>query len=238
MSHLHPPSSMWNSPRFKPAPMRSPLLRPNTHMHGDEVDSGLLEIDLASLVDFVENNDAEPPDPNTSAAIGSMLQKMDDQAAAVHAHQHRFAEADMGPRNDSSDMLNKMSDGGLDAKPRRVRKGKDLSFADVSRHFDLPLTQAAERLNVCVTLVKRVCRENGVSRWPYRKLQSRKKKERIAREAAATPGPPQGAMSGAGGCFPPFMASQGPSLHTPWPMMAANAGAWGGLATWPAMGTQ
>ncbi|KAJ1641547.1 RWP-RK domain-containing protein [Pavlovales sp. CCMP2436] len=71
-------------------------------------------------------------------------------------------------------------------KPRRVRKGKELSFADVSRHFDLPLTQAAERLNVCVTLVKRVCRENGVSRWPYRKLQSRKKKERIAREALVT----------------------------------------------------
>ncbi|KAJ1623268.1 RWP-RK domain-containing protein, partial [Pavlovales sp. CCMP2436] len=49
---------------------------------------------------------------------------------------------------------------------------QSLSFADVSRHFHLPLTQAAELLNVCVTLVKRVCRENGVSRWPYRKLQS------------------------------------------------------------------
>jgi hypothetical protein len=74
--------------------------------------------------------------------------------------------------------------GDSETKPRRVRKGKELSFADVSRHFDLPLTQAAERLNVCVTLVKRVCRENGVSRWPFRKLQSRKKKERIAHEAS------------------------------------------------------
>jgi len=56
---------------------------------------------------------------------------------------------------------------------------QSLSFADVSRHFHLPLTQAAELLNVCVTLVKRVCRENGVSRWPYRKLQSRRKRELI-----------------------------------------------------------
>ncbi|KAJ1632002.1 RWP-RK domain-containing protein, partial [Pavlovales sp. CCMP2436] len=49
---------------------------------------------------------------------------------------------------------------------------KELSFADVSRHFHLPLTQAAELLNVSVTLVKRICRENGVSRWPFRKLAS------------------------------------------------------------------
>ncbi|KAJ1618389.1 RWP-RK domain-containing protein, partial [Pavlovales sp. CCMP2436] len=51
-------------------------------------------------------------------------------------------------------------------------RNKGLSFADVSQHFHLPITQAAETLTVSVTLVKRVCRENGVSRWPYRKLQS------------------------------------------------------------------
>jgi len=52
----------------------------------------------------------------------------------------------------------------------------DLSFEEVARHFDLPLTQAAERLNVCATLVKRICRENGVSRWPHRQIQSQSRK--------------------------------------------------------------
>jgi hypothetical protein len=61
---------------------------------------------------------------------------------------------------------------------RRIRKGRPNvtpTFADVQRQFNLPLTEAAERLGVCVTLVKRICRKNGVARWPHRKLQSSRK---------------------------------------------------------------
>ncbi|KAJ1618039.1 RWP-RK domain-containing protein, partial [Pavlovales sp. CCMP2436] len=59
---------------------------------------------------------------------------------------------------------------------KAASKYRQLTFEEVSRHFDLPLTQAAERLQVCATLVKRICRENGVMRWPQRKLQSFKKR--------------------------------------------------------------
>jgi len=148
------------------------------------------------------------------------------------------------------------SDGSLGerGKTRRVRKGKVFSFADVSRNFHLPLTLAAEQLNVSVTLVKRVCRENGVSRWPYRKLQSRKKKERIAHEAAVQHGgggggsasmAPPSLMCAANGGYqvPVYISSQaGASLHPPtaWMPQVGTAGgrAWLGPPTmhqhqWP-----
>jgi chemotaxis protein histidine kinase CheA len=311
---------------------RSPYLRP------DSDDMALLEIDLASLVDFVESNEDAPQDSTdaASSAFGSMLQRTLEGAAA-HAQQQQpppssqqqqqqgeederqlkhngehsagggvgmsaaalqdappqaqgpltFEEeeeeqqqqhaqqpptltvqappadatgsalqhsaartpqsaartpqsnsvdvdeqddddlmelAGDGTRTESSDAGKQGGD--MSGGPRLRRKGKELSFADVSRHFDLPLTQAAEKLNVCVTLVKRVCRENGVSRWPYRKLQSRKKKARIAREAIGNPASdslPSCALFGGGtGCMPShaaLQASHGQGLtaapHTP-----------------------
>ncbi|KAF7080395.1 hypothetical protein CFC21_084487 [Triticum aestivum] len=47
-----------------------------------------------------------------------------------------------------------------------------LLFQQVSRCFCMPIKQAAEELNVGLTLLKRQCRELGIPRWPHRKLKS------------------------------------------------------------------
>jgi len=41
-----------------------------------------------------------------------------------------------------------------------------------SEHFRLPINEAAKRLGVCVTVLKKQCRKYGVVRWPFRKLRS------------------------------------------------------------------
>jgi hypothetical protein len=51
-------------------------------------------------------------------------------------------------------------------------KKKELTFEQLSRHFSVPIKQAAQELNVGVTVLKRQCRKLGVTRWPYRKLKS------------------------------------------------------------------
>lgn len=47
-----------------------------------------------------------------------------------------------------------------------------LKFDDVSRVFELPIAQAALKLRVSESHLKRQCRILGIDRWPQRKLRS------------------------------------------------------------------
>lgn len=55
-------------------------------------------------------------------------------------------------------------------KPRST-VDSSLSVGELSRYFDLPRKEAARRLGVCVTLLKRRCRELGIHCWPFRKMR-------------------------------------------------------------------
>ena len=49
---------------------------------------------------------------------------------------------------------------------------KALTREAISKHFYMPITQAAKELDVGLTLLKKRCRELGIKRWPHRKLMS------------------------------------------------------------------
>lgn len=46
-----------------------------------------------------------------------------------------------------------------------------VTFEQIMSLSHLPIDEAARQLGVCTTVVKRVCRWNGVDRWPFRKIQ-------------------------------------------------------------------
>ncbi|CAI9769672.1 unnamed protein product [Fraxinus pennsylvanica] len=58
---------------------------------------------------------------------------------------------------------------------QRVRTG-NMKLKDVIGYFDHPIEDAARKLNVCPTVMKKICRRDGLPRWPYRKVKSIKKK--------------------------------------------------------------
>lgn len=60
----------------------------------------------------------------------------------------------------------------------------DLSFDEVANLFPYPIAEAASTLGVSTNDLKRVCRENGLNRWPYRKILAGKTVEDIKKEAA------------------------------------------------------
>lgn len=49
---------------------------------------------------------------------------------------------------------------------------REFSFEDLSQFFHLPINEVSARLGVCATVLKKICRKNGIQRWPHRKMKS------------------------------------------------------------------
>ena len=50
-----------------------------------------------------------------------------------------------------------------------------LDFMSLIKHFTLPLNEAALKIGIGTTKAKRICRENGIMKWPWRKVASLEK---------------------------------------------------------------
>lgn len=47
---------------------------------------------------------------------------------------------------------------------------RDITFNMLRPHFNRPLQEAAGHFGVCTTLLKKICRKNGIAKWPYRHI--------------------------------------------------------------------
>lgn len=62
-----------------------------------------------------------------------------------------------------------MIDTNTNTSPKPVQS---LSLEELSQYFHLPINEAAEQLGICATVLKKICRNKGVQRWPHRKIKS------------------------------------------------------------------
>ena len=53
-----------------------------------------------------------------------------------------------------------------------VNDPSNFTLSELSYYFQYPINEAAEKLGICATVLKKICRKNGVSRWPHRKIKS------------------------------------------------------------------
>ena len=44
------------------------------------------------------------------------------------------------------------------------------SIQELAKYFHLPINVAGSRLGICPTVLKKICRKHGLSRWPHRKV--------------------------------------------------------------------
>jgi len=58
-----------------------------------------------------------------------------------------------------------------------LSSAQTMDFDQLSNFFHLPINDASKELGICTTLLKKICRRNGIARWPYRKIRSLDKKK-------------------------------------------------------------
>mmetsp|Transcript_15012 Transcript_15012/g.30240 ORF Transcript_15012/g.30240 Transcript_15012/m.30240 type:complete len:343 (+) Transcript_15012:80-1108(+) len=51
-----------------------------------------------------------------------------------------------------------------------------IEMEELSQYFKMPEKAVAKHLGICLTSLKKICRQNGIHRWPYRKIKSLDKK--------------------------------------------------------------
>eukprot|EP00164_Ancoracysta_twista_P000242 GFYU01000344.1.p1 GENE.GFYU01000344.1~~GFYU01000344.1.p1 ORF type:complete len:334 (-),score=98.42 GFYU01000344.1:316-1317(-) len=49
---------------------------------------------------------------------------------------------------------------------------KEINYNMIAAYFDRPIKEAAEKFGCCVSSFKKICRRNGIKRWPRRELRS------------------------------------------------------------------
>lgn len=48
----------------------------------------------------------------------------------------------------------------------------DTSYQEIAKCFHLPINEAGRVLKICPTVLKKICRQHNIMRWPYRKVGS------------------------------------------------------------------
>jgi len=68
------------------------------------------------------------------------------------------------------------SDDMEDVPETTSRKGStnahDFDLEELAQYFHLPINEVAVELGICATVLKKICRKNGIKRWPHRKIKS------------------------------------------------------------------
>ena len=47
---------------------------------------------------------------------------------------------------------------------------RNLTLKEIENYFHLPIQEAANKMEFSATVVKKICRKYGVTRWPHRKV--------------------------------------------------------------------
>jgi hypothetical protein len=49
---------------------------------------------------------------------------------------------------------------------------KSFTLKDLRKYFHLPIVAVAKEFGVCTTMLKKLCRQNNIQRWPHRQIRS------------------------------------------------------------------
>ncbi|GAB2265060.1 hypothetical protein Dimus_000127 [Dionaea muscipula] len=86
--------------------------------------------------------------------------------------QEEEEEVDAAAGLTSSTVMRRRRQGG--GGGMRTTKVEGLEYEEIQKYFEMPISKAAKKLGVGLTVLKKRCRELDIRRWPHRKIKSLK----------------------------------------------------------------
>ena len=125
-----------------------------------------------------DNGNGNGGDIRKSSFNEESLDKNDSQDNSNGDGEHEgmnLQQENDGDDDDDDEEEEKEKEGELQKKSNKKRKrgkpGVQLSLENLQSQFGVGLKDAAARLGVCATTLKRACRRHGIQRWPRRAIQ-------------------------------------------------------------------
>ncbi|XP_024314653.1 protein RKD4-like [Brachypodium distachyon] len=142
-----------------------PDLEPFLQALGNElvVDNGAAPILPVAMDHPIETTTQQPLQINDRHDDDGSLSGGYDETAAAEQQRCAFA------RPPAVEKKKKKRGDGPAAGGRSLQH---VGLDELRRYFYMPMTKAAQELNVGTTALKKRCRELGVARWPHRKMKS------------------------------------------------------------------
>lgn len=150
--------------------------------------------DLLAINSYEPSSDVLPAlrkRPATTDALCSPQQEHlsdDDQASSSSASLKRFKPSSPVIRNTSSASSSSSSSSPVSEPAMTPSRHKttsatrpnmsashSITLEMLQPHFETPLAQVAKQFGICVTLLKKICRKHGISRWPHRQITGLRK---------------------------------------------------------------
>ena len=156
-------------------------------------------------------------------------------------HRSELKSSDSGDSSESSrtaDVLNMLGKRRDDKQvPRRTSaalKCWNITENELRKYFHLPLSRVAKELCCSRTSLKKICRKNGIQRWPCRHSGRRRDEERSKSELSTSSGDGRDGRPDDMGDRDPYFAPSRPTKatpHAPEPQEQRTGGYWHGVPT-------
>lgn len=122
---------------------------------------------IHSVIDSTTDNDIGGYQRSYTSDDGDLDGRVSLSWRSSHGSGRDSVTSSLTEEDQSAYLDESVTDG---TRPFITNASRNITFDMLQEHFTKPLKDAASYFGVCTTLLKKVCRKNGILSWPYRQI--------------------------------------------------------------------